>query len=256
MSMRVAQQTPRSILHRVGRISLGWGPDPVWTKLPVGSIRDASQGLKAVTIEPPAETAAGYTTPGQYVQLREVGAEKASPMAVASAPGAAGSFEFLIKEQPPSDWSAGTGWLTNAAAGLELEMSQVMGGGFKSVGDAPSVILFAVGSGISPIRSVIESGVLKGKDVTLYYGAQTAAQMAYQDKFGEWAALGVECVPVLSKPDASWGGATGYVQDVARAKGVAADCAMLICGMKGMAEGVKALAADSGIAEDKVIANF
>ena len=68
-----------------------------------------------------------YTVPGQYVQIRQPGAEKAGFFAVASAPGAAGPFEFLIKEQPPSDWSPGTGWLTDASAGLELEMSQVMG---------------------------------------------------------------------------------------------------------------------------------
>ena len=35
-------------------------------------------------------------------------------------------FEFLVKEQPPSDWSPGTGWLTGAAEGDELEMSQVI----------------------------------------------------------------------------------------------------------------------------------
>ena len=55
-----------------------------------------------------------------------------------------------------SEWSPGTGWLTDAKAGLALEMSQVMGPGFKIDGvldDVDSVLLFAVGSGISPIRS-------------------------------------------------------------------------------------------------------
>ncbi len=97
---------------------------------------------------------------------------------------------------------------------------------------------------------------LKGKSVTLYYGAQTPAKMAYQDKFDAWEKMGVKCVPVISKPDGSWKGATGYVQDVARAGGVPPNSAFLLCGMKGMAEGVKALAKDSGVTEDKVIANF
>ena len=55
-----------------------------------------------------------------------------------------------------------------------------MGGGFKITGDAlegvDSVLAFAAGSGISPIRSAIESGALKGKKVSLFYGAQTPAQ--------------------------------------------------------------------------------
>eukprot|EP00967_Tisochrysis_lutea_P031846 scaffold37612_cov38-Tisochrysis_lutea.AAC.3 len=246
---------PAAPVRRAGKICLGWGPEPIWTTLPISSISEAADGLKAITLEPPEETFSGFTIPGQYVQMREIGAEKASFFALASPPGAT-PFELLIKEQPPSDWSPGTGWLTSASAGLEVEMSQVMGTGFKSVGDSPSVLLFAAGSGISPIRSVIESGVLKGKDVMLFYGAQTPAQMAYMDKFGEWEALGVECVPVISKPGPDWDGAIGYVQDVARERGVPADCAMLICGMKGMAEGVKALAADFGVPDDKVIANF
>ncbi len=35
-----------------------------------------------------------------------------------------------------------------------------------------SVLLFATGSGISPLRAVIDSGALAGRDVTLYYGTR------------------------------------------------------------------------------------
>jgi len=231
----------------------------VWADRKIATISDASNGLKAITIEPADGVADGFATAGQYVQIRQPGAEKAGFFAIASAPGADGPFEFLIKETPPSDWSPGTGWLTGADAGAALEMSQVMGGGFKTAGaldDVASVLLFAAGSGISPIRSAIESEVLKGKDVTLYYGCQTEAQMAYADKFSAWEKLGVKVVPVLSKPDEGWKGETGYVQDVAKAAGVPAKCGMLLCGMKGMAEGVKALAAEAGVPEDKVLTNF
>ena len=58
-------------------------------------------------------------------------ATTASDKQNASSPTKAGDFEFLIKEQPPSDWSPGTSWLTDSKAGLPLEMSQVMGPGFK-----------------------------------------------------------------------------------------------------------------------------
>ena len=68
----------------------------------------------------------------------------------------------------------------------------------------------------------------------------------------------LEVVPVVSKPDGDWDGATGYVQDVAKAAGVPnpKSTAILLCGMKGMAEGVKELAAECGVPEDKVLANF
>lgn len=246
---------------RAGRLVCGWGPDPIWTPNSVASIEDAADGLKGIKVAPPDGVAEGYTIPGQYVQIRQPGAEKAGFFAIASAPGASGDFEFLIKEQPASDWSPGTGWLTDSSVGTELEMSQVMGGGFKITGDAlegvDDVLLFCVGSGISPIRSVIESEVLKSKKVSLYYGAQTPAKMAYQDMFDKWEKLGVSVTPVISQPEGTeWKGATGYVQDVAKEKGVPSECAMLICGVKGMAEGVKALASEVGIADERVIANF
>ena len=243
-------------------IVCGWGPEPEWTANKIESISDAADGLKAITIVPPEGVADGYATPGQYVQIREPGAEKAGFFAIASAPGADGPFQFLIKEQPPSDWSPGTGWLTSAPAGTALEMSQVMGSGFKvadCLESCSDVMLFAAGSGISPIRSVIESGILDGKSVSLYYGSQTPDKMAYQDKFADWEAKGCKVTPVISQPDGTkWDGATGYVQDVAKAAGVPkpSETVMLMCGMKGMAEGVKALAAEVGVAEDKVLANF
>ena len=90
-----------------------------------------------------------------------------------------------------------------------------------------------------------ESGVLDDVDtVKLYYGARTPDMMSYQDKFDEWKKLGVEVTPVVSQPDGTdWKGCTGYVQDVAKEKGVSdpKSTAVLLCGMKGMAEAVKEL---------------
>jgi len=250
---------------RCRTIVCGWGPDPVWESLAVESIADAATGLKAITIVPPDSVAEGFAKGGQYVQIREPGAEKASFFAIASAPGKEGAFEFLVKEQPPSDWSPGTGWLTSCSAGTELEMSQVMGGGFLKSDDTlegvDSVLLFAAGSGISPIRSLIESDALEGVgSVKLYYGASTPEQMAYQDKFDAWSKAGVDVTPVISKSEGtSWDGATGYVQDVCKAADdieSPKSTAILLCGMKGMFEGIKELAAEVGIPEDKVMSNF
>jgi NAD(P)H-flavin reductase len=252
--------------QRGGRIVCGWGPDPIWSTLKVASIEDADKDgvLKAITVEVPEETAAGFVKGGQYVQLKAPGTDKGAPIAIASAPSAGTTFEFLVKEQPPSDWSPGTGWLTGADAGAAVDVSQAMGPGFLKSDDAlegiSDVICFAVGSGISPLRSTIESGALSKCDsATLYYGCRTPDLMSYQDKFAGWEELGVKVVPVISKPDGTdWKGETGYVQDVAKAAGVANPkaTAVLMCGMKGMSEGVKEFAADAGIPEDRVWANF
>lgn len=73
-----------------------------------------------------------------------------------------------------------------------------------------------------------------------YYGARSSEDMAYMGKFTGWEALGVQVVPVLSKPSESWGGAKGYVQSALRERGIPkpGNTMALLCGMKDMAEDV------------------
>lgn len=135
------------------------------------------------------------------------------------------TWEFLVKK---TDNNA---WITDAAPGTSLDVSQVLGGGFPIAEnidgykyDFPTqnLLLFATGSGISPIRSAIESGQLNiggGRTCTLYYGVRTPDEMPYVSKFPAWEECGVQVVPVVSKPEefcasgAVWGGRTGYVQN-------------------------------------------
>lgn len=77
-----------------------------------------------------------------------------------------GALELLIKVQP----GATAELLCNAAAGTEVSVSPVQGKGFpveKLPADSvDTVVLCASGSGITPLRAVIESGVLgKRKEV-------------------------------------------------------------------------------------------
>ena len=65
------------VARRVRRISCGWGPDPVWTDLTVAKIEDAAEGLKAITIEPPARCASAL--PVEYHQMLAVGPCPSSP---------------------------------------------------------------------------------------------------------------------------------------------------------------------------------
>jgi NAD(P)H-flavin reductase len=63
--------------------------------------------------------------------------------------------------------------------------------------------------------------------------------MAYQDRFKDWEASGVEVVPVLSQPHNNWTGEQGYVQAAfAKTKGIikAAQVGAFLCGHKEMAQ--------------------
>ncbi|KAJ6431770.1 hypothetical protein OIU84_019115 [Salix udensis] len=63
--------------------------------------------------------------------------------------------------------------------------------------------------------------------------------MAYQDRFKDWESSGVKIVPVLSQPDGSWTGESGYVQAAfAKAKQIysSTGTGAVLCGQKQMTE--------------------
>ncbi|KAL9241995.1 hypothetical protein vseg_016042 [Gypsophila vaccaria] len=125
----------------------------------------------------------------------------------------------------------------------------------------PTLLIFATGSGISPIRSLIESGLSADKrsDVRLYYGARNLKRMAYQDRFRDWESSGVTIVPVLSQPDEGWTGEAGYVQAAfCRSKNILSPLStgVVLCGQKQMTEEITSILTEDGVSIDKILKNF
>ncbi|XVE92640.1 hypothetical protein REPUB_Repub01dG0116000 [Reevesia pubescens] len=239
----------------------------VWTPTPISSIETAAESLFHVSIDVSnsPDLVASHTIPGQCLQLRLPDVEKPSFLAIASPPSLAaysGVFEFLVKSVEGSTAEL----LCGLKKGDVVELSQVMGNGFNidkidPPEDYPTVLIFATGSGISPIRSLIESGFDADKrcDVRLYYGARNLRRMAYQDRFKEWEYSGVKVVPVLSQPGDSWTGESGYVQAAfAKAKQIHSPkgTGAVLCGQRQMTEEVTSLLVADGVWSEKILNNF
>ncbi|KAK8914119.1 Fruit protein pKIWI502 [Platanthera zijinensis] len=243
-----------------------WTPAPLSRVLPASA--DSSLFHISIDVSDSPDLAFAHTAAGQYLQLRLPSAADAKPtfLAIASPPSLAasrGEFEFLVKKVAGSTAEL----LCYLKSGDLIELSAVMGRGFaidriSSPESAPhSVLIFATGSGISPIRSLIESDFRsnKWKDVRLYYGARNLQRMAYQDRFKSWEFSGVKIIPVLSRPDDSWKGEKGYVQAIfSRAKQIfdASSTAAVLCGHKAMTEEVTSVLVADGVPQDKILKNF
>ncbi|TKY50922.1 oxidoreductase protein [Spatholobus suberectus] len=254
--------------RRIATVSAAVRQDPtVWTPAPLSEVEPAAESLfhVAVDVSDAPDLAASHALAGQYLQVRVSDAPRPSFLAIASPPklaAARGVFEFLVKSVAGSTAEA----LCALKRGDVVELSQVMGNGFNiNRIDPPekfgTVLVFATGSGISPIRSLIESGFDAGKrsDVRLYYGTRNLQRMAYQDRFKEWESSGVKIVPVLSQPDASWTGESGYVQAAfTRAKQISNPLATgaVLCGQKQMAEDVTSILVADGVSADMILKNF
>lgn len=80
--------------------------------------------------------------------------------------------------------------VTKAMVCLQVLVSPVMGKGFPvdrvPASDFDTMLIFATGTGISPIKALIDADALDAtlrKDVRLYYGARDTDHMAYLKRF-------------------------------------------------------------------------
>ncbi|BAS70122.1 Os01g0120600, partial [Oryza sativa Japonica Group] len=210
-----------------------------------------------------ADLLASHVAAGQFLPFRLPAAPYPIFLAISSsppAPGLATSFDFLVKRLPGTPSAC----LCDLRPGDLVHVGgSVVGRGFEvgRIADARDVLVFATGSGISPIRSLIESGFGENEniDVKLFYGVRNLQRMAYQERFTNWESSGIKIIPVLSRPDDQWTGERGYVQNAfSRMKKVVNPSSMgaILCGHKQMSEEItRALVAD-GVPKDRILTNF
>jgi ferredoxin-NADP reductase len=256
-----ARRSPRRRAGAAPPPRAAWGDDVAFAPARVLSNAPVAEGLRRVVLDIGAAAAAAYTAPGQYVQVRAAPDAKPGFFAIASppSPNDAGAVELLVKGAGGGAAEA----LCAAAAGAALEASAPMGKGFPVArappAECPALVLFATGSGISPVRALIASGALGTRQggVTLYYGVRSPAHLAFADELAAWEAEhGVKTVTVFSDAGA------GYVQDAfVAAGGVAgagggAGLAAVLCGQREMAEAVTALLAAGGVPTERILSNF
>ncbi|SAI50437.1 CDP-6-deoxy-delta-3%2C4-glucoseen reductase [Bordetella ansorpii] len=113
------------------------------------------------------------------------------------------------------------------------------------------MILAATGTGIAPLRAILES-LLDDEDcppVTLYWGMRTQADLYCLQELESWRGRihELQVVPVLSRAGEPWTGRRGYVQDaIAQDHADLSEHALYLCGSPAMIQDVTALAAQRG----------
>lgn len=208
----------------------------------------AEDHLELTLHHPEAEA---HTKPGQFIKL-SVGEHEPAFLAIASAPGAE-RMRFLVQVGSPL-----TQDLAKLHAGETVQVSTPMGKGFDLSGlGEKTPLFFATGSGISALRSVLESRDWTGTGARLYYGARSLARMPYQDEFSSWEARGVQVIPVLSREQGEWNGARGHIQDAYAQDPVdASQAALVLCGVKDMCLAATELLVEQGMPKSMALLNF
>jgi sulfhydrogenase subunit gamma (sulfur reductase) len=224
---------------------------------PVVEAWDETAAFRAVRLAFPAPLASAHARPGQVVKVRTPPGE--AFFALASAPGRE-TADLLVKR----GGKIADAVAAQAVPGRALELTEPFGEGFPVEAAAgKDVLLFAAGSGIAPVRALIQH-LLGHRDgfnrITLFYGQRRGGEFAYRGEMLDWERGGVRVVLCPSQADDAWEGVRGRVQEVARTLALGGsrpgETFAFACGMTAMVEDVRRTLAQAGVPPERVYSNF
>lgn len=124
-----------------------------------------------------------------------------------------------------------------------------------------SIVLVASGTGIAPMRSVIQQIIANRKRygaVSLVYGARNIQDFAFSAEIASWEASRISTLRTISQPpSAEWFGHVGYVQrHLGRVTSSGPETYVLVCGGYQMTQETMDLAEALGVAPGHVLSNY
>ena len=175
----------------------------------VARIQRRSASLTQVWLDVPAAVQEAFHAPGQYHHL-SVHEGDESPFAIASAPGAA-HFEYVVR-----DGGSVADALVRTRPGDTVHVTKPEGPGFPlHEGRGQALLLIGTGTGFAPLRAAL-TAVLQERSafghLTALYGARAEDELVFAEDFVAWVRAGVDVVPTLTAPSATWTGRVGRVQ--------------------------------------------
>lgn len=231
--------------------------EPPYRSLRVADAWDETEALRGVRLDF-GEFAREHTRPGQIVRLHAPG-HKPGLFALGNAPRADGTGELLLKRGTPLSDAV----IDAAQPGAVVQATAPFGDGFPvDQARGRDVLLFAAGSGITPVRALLQwilaHRAAHGR-VALYYGQRSDRDFAYVREHEDWQRAGVHLVLCASQASPTWLGARGYVQTVARElrlHEISTDNAVaFLCGMKSMVDGARVELVHFGLPPERTFLN-
>lgn len=199
------------------------------------------------------EIAVSYQIPGQYAVISAQG-QKEGFFALANKPGQP-EWDFLVKKSSPL-----AACLAGLPQGAAIPISAAQGSGYDvTKAQGRQVLLLCVGSGIAPIRALIQYLTDRpgfAAKISLYYGAIAPNEFAYQNEFACWKGYGVTLVQTVYPAHPEWSGHTGFVQDQLPRNLPVDRCTAYLCGMQQMIDASREKLLHLGLAPTSILTNF
>ena len=180
----------------------------------VTAVETLTHDIKALTLKIPVKLE--YVA-GQYAELSlpEFDRPREYSFAAAAQPGGSNELLFYIRHMPGGRF---TDWLFSADRVGETIQVEAPTGDFWLRDSAQPLLMVGGGSGLAPLKSIIEDAVQRGvkRDLVFLFGARAQRDLYAMDelnKLGESWQGQFEIVPVLSDEavESGWQGLQGFV---------------------------------------------
>ncbi len=228
-------------------------PDPVQAEAEVLERTPLTNEITYLSLKIDDEVDVDFL-PGQHLHINySERAERSFSMVSAFAFG--NMVDLYVKRIPK-------GWFTNEVLdslqpGDKLQVSLPHGEFYYREEDWRPMVFVATGTGIAPVRSVLES-LLDDDDcppVSLYWGMRTEKDLFLQEELESWAERLCEFQyqPVLSRPSEQWEGRRGYVQEALKEDLTdVSELSFYLCGSPEMISDVRKLLIQKGADPDYI----
>lgn len=228
-----------------------------WT---VDNVEAAAHDVWNIVLSPPGGRKVFDYLPGQFLfvtMLRRRGLPvEEHPFSISSSPARRSSISLTVKES--GDYTRTIG---NTRKG---DRAAVMApyGRFSHLlhRERSRYVFIAGGIGITPLMSMLrhmrDTG--SGRKVLLLYACRTEGDIVFRDELDEMSSADMcprlTVVHILSRPDQSWQGESGYVDrdKLERLTGNMSDTAFYICGPPPMMKMVKNVITDMGVGTNRI----
>jgi len=211
----------------------------------IDSLTLLTDDVTQVTLRTPPTSRLSYL-PGQYIDVIGKDGLRRS-YSVANAPRDDGMLTLQIRKVPNGEMSRY--WFDEAQTNDLLRLEGPLGTFCLRPSQASQLVLLATGTGIAPIRAMLEQLAANPasntyRQIHVYWGGRTEKDLYWT---AEYPALPLRFVPALSRsPDSA--GAKGYVQDVALADGIdLEDAIVYACGSESMIASAKSKLVAAGL---------
>ena len=178
---------------------------------------------------------------GQYVSIQVSPGGERRAYSIASPPSFNHGFRLLVDLSPGG---VGTNFLKNLTFGKEVSVLGPLGHFvLDQSGKEQAIVLIGTGSGIAPLRSMIDDLLIDHQDkrpIRLYWGMRHESELFWLEDLENLNEQyeNFEFYPVISQPVGDWPLSTGHVTDLVLAHRFKPQAGFYLCGNQAMIQDV------------------